>query len=144
MPSSTGIPAITSAPNATSRMTRVIGRLRSVALARSLFSQLVKSCWMEAEPTSSTRRPGWSACAADTTRWIGASRSAALSVVVSSRAGTSTAVPSAERVTGPTESTIGSLRSLPAICRAVEVAAAWSKVRPGRAVSRTFSVAAST
>ncbi len=56
--SSTGTPAATIAPNATSRMSRVTGRLKSAAAPRSWPTWSLTALFSDAPPTCSTRSAG--------------------------------------------------------------------------------------
>ena len=61
--SSSGTPAATSAPNASSKMIRVTGREVMRALPKSSWTTLLICCWVLASPNSPRVKPG---CACST------------------------------------------------------------------------------
>ena len=97
--SSTGTAAASSAPNATTRITSVTGRLSTSARWKSSPYVFCSAFSIVPPPTSSTRRSGWAAWTAAVASTSGCTRSAAScgSPVISAR--TSTAVPPGD-VTG--------------------------------------------
>ena len=116
--SSTGTAAASSAPNATTRMTSVTGRLSISAWWKSSPYVFCSALSIVAPPTCSTRRSGWAAWTAAVAATSGCTRPSAscASPVISAR--TSTAVPPGE-VTGPdTPATSGRPRNRrPAVAR---------------------------
>src|SRR5829696_7292678 len=65
MPSSTGTPAATSAPNAMSRISSVTGRARTSARWKSFSTVWSSSYSALAWPNSPMKNPGWSPSVAD-------------------------------------------------------------------------------
>ena len=96
-PSSTGMPAASSAPKASSRMISVIGTDRNSAFWKSCLSLSSNRLPDEASPNCSTRRPGWSAATAFTAASIGTILSTAFSESPRMSKRMSAARPSCER-----------------------------------------------
>ena len=63
-PSSSGTPAATSAPNATTRISSVIGTEVASALWKSSLTSLLIALLLLAVPSSPMNSPGWARCTA--------------------------------------------------------------------------------
>ncbi len=95
-PSSSGMPAATSAPNAITRMISVIGSEVTSALAKSSWNAFSSALLALAEPNSATRRSGWPLAAFATDDSIGPIRCLALSESPATEKVTSAERPSRE------------------------------------------------
>ena len=135
--SSTGTPAQTIAPNTTSRITRVTGRLIDAADDRSLDTRSFTAVFIDWLPASATRSAGFSRCTAAVASSSGctfASASSACSVT-----STTTAVRSGDVTGAATEATCGN-RAIRVRTWAAAAAAAAGSSTPRRAVISTSSV----
>ncbi len=138
--STTGMPAMMIAPNTTSRIASVTGRLSDVAVTRSPSSHSWNSAPIDPEPTCSTRRPGCSACTSATTSCRAATRSLAVSASPARTTCRRSAEPSSEG-TGPRTSSTSSNARKP--LAASVAAASASPIPVSRALTSTFSRAGS-
>ena len=141
--SRTGTPAAMIAPNATSRMSSVTGRLRNSARSKSEPSCSLTPSLIDWPPTCSTRTPGWSAWIAAVWSSSGRNRSSAVSRSPLIVTGTSTAEPSGAVTGSPTSPTSGSAPMRCATSRPAAVASATSS-GPANEVMSTFSLAGSS
>ena len=97
MPSSSGMPAATSAPKATTRISSVTGSEVISARWKSSWMRFMIALLTLASPNSPTNRPGWARCTAAVAASAGATRSFAVSGSPVIWKVTSTAVPFLER-----------------------------------------------
>ncbi len=74
MPSSSGTPAATSAPNAITRITRVTGSEVASALLKSPLTSVLTALTVLAVPSSPTNNPGYARCTAAVAASAGATR----------------------------------------------------------------------
>ena len=134
-----GTPAAMSAPKATSRIASVTGRLKSSARWKSLPTVSLSPLLMEALPTSSTRRAGWSRCTAAVVSSNGCTRSSAVFGSPAMLTDSISMLPSGDGIGPSTFVTPGSARIRVAASSIVDFAAAVSSA-PDRALTRTRSM----